>query len=793
MKTVYALRGPAGAGKSTFIKENNLEANTLSLDTFRELFTGLVSDENGNPALSQRGNENIVRYFNQAIDQRMFQGGALFIDNLNLKYSDLASVIELSQKHGYEVKVIDFSDITLEQCLENNKGRSLHKRMQDFQVKGIYKKMLETRDGFKLETEEDKKNKIDIPFITREQAVKEFSYTIEDTLVDLSAYKKVHHIGDLQGCFEPLQKYFKQNGGIKDDEFYIFVGDYVDRGIENDLVVKWLLEDGIKRDNMIFLKGNHERHIIHYANDIVKPSKEFLYRTLPQLKKAGIDKKEMKELVPHLKNFFAYEYEGKKVFVTHAGVANIPSRPALVNQEDFLFGFGGYGYDVDGKFTEKNEKTEWHQVHGHRNYREGAIDLNLKSFALESDVEFNGYLSCLTLDEKGFGAHYVPSNIYNKDMIKKLEKDMFETRKFNDLEKFITHRINSDKSAPEMLQMLRENDLIREKEFGHISSFNFTRQAFFKKSFENELVSTARGLFINNETGEIVARGYDKFFNINERGVEISKIENVKDHTQGPYTCYEKENGFLGVSGYDSKTDTLFTASKSTPESDFAGWFRDILSSELNGNTDALKKELKKLNASAVFEVNDPINDPHIVEYDKPHVVLLDVIKRDYEFTKMKYEELKKFGEKLGLTVKKRGPTFKEFQSFEKFFDAVSNEDPFETNRKLEGYVVEDVNGNMNKIKLPFYNFWKEMRGLRDKIISCETKGKNYTISGLIEGRPLLRGCEEKAENFMKWALDNYELEDLKTENVISLRNNYFAATREELKNKNTEKRKMKP
>jgi len=106
---------------------------------------------------------------------------------------------------------------------------------------------------------------------------------------------------------------------------------------------------------------------------------------------------------------------------------------------------------------------------------------------------------------------------------------------------------------------------------------------------------------------------------------------------------------------------------------------------------------------------------------------------------------------------------------------------------------VEDVNGNMNKIKLPFYNFWKEMRGLRDKIISCETKGKNYTISGLIEGRPLLKGSEEKAEDFMKWALENYELEDLKQQNVISLRNHYFESTRQEPKLKESASKRMKP
>lgn len=53
---------------------------------------------------------------------------------------------------------------------------------------------------------------------------------------NLSKYKKIHHIGDLQGCYSVLKEYIKT---IKEDEFYIFLGDYINRGIENGKVINF--------------------------------------------------------------------------------------------------------------------------------------------------------------------------------------------------------------------------------------------------------------------------------------------------------------------------------------------------------------------------------------------------------------------------------------------------------------------------------------------------------------------------------------------------------------------------
>ena len=71
------------------------------------------------------------------------------------------------------------------------------------------------------------------------------------------------------------------------------------------------------------------------------------------------------------------------------------------------------------------------------------------------------------------------------------------------------------RSIFKLLDKLRSNKYIKEREFKHISSFNFTKQAFFDKHW-NEIVCKARGLFINTRDMKILARSYDKFFNYQE-------------------------------------------------------------------------------------------------------------------------------------------------------------------------------------------------------------------------------------------------------------------------------------
>ena len=53
MRTLLLMRGAPGSGKSTWIKENNLEQYTLSPDTIRVMCSSLELQADGNFKISQ--------------------------------------------------------------------------------------------------------------------------------------------------------------------------------------------------------------------------------------------------------------------------------------------------------------------------------------------------------------------------------------------------------------------------------------------------------------------------------------------------------------------------------------------------------------------------------------------------------------------------------------------------------------------------------------------------------------------------------------------------------------------
>ena len=76
---------------------------------------------------------------------------------------------------------------------------------------------------------------------------------------------------------------------------YIFVGDYIDRGVENAEVVNFLLSI-MNRKNVLMLEGNHERWLWYWANDCTGRSREFELITKPVLDAAKISKKDVRQL-----------------------------------------------------------------------------------------------------------------------------------------------------------------------------------------------------------------------------------------------------------------------------------------------------------------------------------------------------------------------------------------------------------------------------------------------------------------------------------------------------------------
>lgn len=437
-----------------------------------------------------------------------------------------------------------------------------------------------------------------------------------------------------------------------------------------------------------------------------------------------------------------FTYDNKTYFVCHGGIPYIPKEDGglvSIAIEQLIKGVGTYNDNIDEVFAKNEKDSNVIQVHGHRNIFE-IDDIDKKSYNLEGKIEFGGHLKVLQLC-KG-----------QEPQMIKIKNNVFAKPDLEEKEVVYV-------SIPEipMLDQLRMNTrMIREQDLGdNISSFNFTRDTFYEKNW-NAMTCKARGLFINTETKQIVARGYEKFFNINEtRATELEHL--LVKFKDKPITLYKKENGFLGIMSWVN--DKLFMASKSTDKSEFAGYFRKIYE-ESDINKEAIEKYLQENNVSILFEVIDIENDPHIIKYDKSKIVMLDIVKNEWEFERLPYEELQKLASAFNCECKSVYEKFDNVRDFHRWYLDNTNEDDM-SKFDIEGVVIEcgDI---MTKLKFPYYNFWKMMRGVKEQV----RKQRNIKLASLYNATAnyfyfWLKGLpEEELEKDIIYLREKYEREN---------------------------------
>ncbi len=72
-------------------------------------------------------------------------------------------------------------------------------------------------------------------------------------------------VGDVHGCYGKLATLLKRLPYDPEEDFLIFLGDYLDRGPESQQVIDLLLDVRHKVRNAVFLMGNHEYNLLEYA------------------------------------------------------------------------------------------------------------------------------------------------------------------------------------------------------------------------------------------------------------------------------------------------------------------------------------------------------------------------------------------------------------------------------------------------------------------------------------------------------------------------------------------------
>ena len=720
MRKLIILRGAMGCGKSTFIKNNDLENYTLSTDTIRLMYASPELGIDYKESIPQFNNKKVWELLYTLLEERMKKGEFTIIDAVHA-YADESFPIykKLAEKYRYRLYVLDFTDIPKEEVYERNNGREIYRQVPESSIDRVYKAFAKEHisSAFKVIKPEN------------------FNEIINTTPRDLNGYEKVHIIGDIHGSATALKTYFTKYP-ISEKDYYIFCGDYFDRGTQNYQTFKFLSEL-MTNKNMTFLIGNHEDKLYKYACDDEFKMDYDIKNTIEEFEMNHLKKSEIRGFIKNLSQIALITFKDKTYLITHGGLPYIPNKSLdFYSTNSFVYGIDKYETDIDKIYNEfmQTANNKIYQVHGHRNFYQNKFDKYEYSINLEGDIEHGGNLRILTLTNNNYKYTEIKNTIYNPNLIE-------ETNIYN------------------LIENLRNNKYVFEKDLGNnISSFNFTKEAFYNKMWDKE-TTKARGLFIDIKNYKIVARSYNKFFKVAER--KETTLDSLKENLIFPVNFYLKYNGFLGIlSVYNGE---LFFASKSTNAGDYVEYFKNIFYKKYsNKQIEVLKDKLTKENLSAVFEVIDPFNDPHIIEYQEENLVLLDLIKNTTNFEKISYPDLQIFAQNNNISVKELAYAASNIYEFMSVYDKITAANYKYKDSYIEGFVIEDANAFMIKTKTAYYDKWKY---LRNKMENALKNNKFNTKSN-----------DELEISFLNYLKEKYQDKkiDLESINIIQERHNFY-------------------
>ncbi|KAJ2799160.1 tRNA ligase, partial [Coemansia helicoidea] len=262
---------------------------------------------------------------------------------------------------------------------------------------------------------------------------------------------------------------------------------------------------------------------------------------------------------------------------------------------------------------------------------------------------------------------------------------------------------------------------------------------FLYKKDPCPLPTRARGLFTGGHEGDetIVARGYDKFFNIGE--VAWTKWDWIETHTRGPYELTVKENGCLILAAGIDEGRTLLVTSKhavNVPHAEVGmAWVQKHLA-QVGRSAEELAGFLHENNATAVFELCDDEFEEHILEYpDRTRGLYLHGINRNaVDLATWPSAEVTRVAERFGFHATQYF-TFDSAAEGRTFADQVRRDHVLD-GRAIEGFVVRcqtaaDERPFMFKIKYDEpYLMFREWREVTNRILAEKPFRTQYALTG---------------------------------------------------------------
>lgn len=694
MRYLYVLRGFSASGKSQLIEQHkHFSAYTLSSDKYRLICGCPIHNTEGYLTIPQDVSGRAWKRLKEDLEYRMERGEFTIIDATHLRKNDILEYRKLCRKYFYKLCVVNFN-VDIDTCIENNK-----KRMNTYSYVSpeVIKEMAHKKE--------------ELPNSIRQINSDEFYTDIYSKYnhINFDNYENIWIIGDIHGCYEPLKNII--NRVNMNTDAVVFVGDYFDRGIQNVEVFK-AINNIIDNPNVYCCIGNHELRMFDYIWGKDVSRSRFGRETLKQFHDNNITDKDIelfcKKLVPCVRFYYNENY----VLVSHAGVSN-GNIDITTPEVYFTKGIGTYE-DMNKvcDFYEAHNNMEHIQeiqIFGHRNNNDVPIKINDMCYNICGFPEYGGTLKALKMYK--YENTIAMEEIYEYNKVFSKEGLYIAMSKYPD--RFPIKNVET------LIGAMRHNKYIKETPYGHISSFNFTKEAFYDDIWDG-IDIRARGLFINTHTNKIVARSYNKFFNLGQH--ECSTI----DKFEAPITLYKKYDGFLGIIGYDEETDKIIYCSKSTitPYGEYANLFESKIKPHIKDEQE-LKEYLKDYNISLVFECIAPKEDNHIIKYNEDKCVFLEIVHNTIEYKNELYKSSMwnlVFDEFKDIIAKEQICKYETIDVF------TNNIDTLKSHVGFEGFVAVDKYNNMFKLKTYEYEKLKFIRTQKDYYFSIKQKAGSHNI-----------------------------------------------------------------
>jgi len=632
MRVMLILRGAPGSGKTSLVHELGLEPLALGFDRFRELFAAPVFcfDADGAPSATLRVRSEVDRAAVDAafaaLEARMADGHTVVWDATSLPLRDQSDLVRRARRHGYRPFVVDVQgDVPFEELLRRNAQRGVGA-------------LDEARLLEMWEAGRDKTAPQGVPVIAGT------ARDVQDALLlthDLVLPPAVHAdrvvvVGDVHSCSAPLRQAVAELDAP--GAHWVFAGDLFDRG--PDPVGVWDLVHGLLAEGRAtIVTGNHELNLRAVANNTARApfpdTRETRDALLAHGVMAGQQAAFVDATVPLVLIPDAPRADGspsRPWLATHGGVSEEVRRRAVssmlhVADAELVYGTGDRAHAYRGKtsYDVASFELAGRQLHGHRNGRAG--DEPVPAVRETPD----GPVVCLEAGAST-GGHVRVAVITKGSDTPELHEyadgvDAASAAHFSQMP-----WLRRKEPALPLLERMRASAhvTVRPVEgWAGVVAANFTRQAFQEGAWDDVSVH-ARGLFMDSSTGEVLARGYEKFFHVGEEpGRSLAQWEDPVV-TKYPVRAVKKYNGYLVLVASVHGRLAVFSKSGATPYAEAAE--RMLMDQLTQQGCEQLRGMLERTGVTAVFEALRS-DDPHPVNEPGPdRLVLLDAIRNQEAF-----------------------------------------------------------------------------------------------------------------------------------------------------------------